>query len=250
MDCPVCGKFVANYTKCPYCGADIKHRISVKFLRVFSVLAIIIGLAILYFSAGKVQTYFKVAPDKVTKFMNFGFAGFEGVVKSVRYSQRYNSTYMTIDVKGTPITVIAYSKVAQQLYNLGLKPGSKIFVIGQIRFTGDKWKLLLMDISKVKILKKIDEKFGITAFEKAKEGEFVGIAGQIISTFDLGKGIKCVLKEEKSGKEVIVIFWKKIFNLKSQDLLNRNVKLKGKVTFYKGIKELIPLNKNDLVIYD
>jgi len=53
--CPGCGKFVGAYEKCPYCGTEMKKRMSIIFFKRAALVLAFGGLALLWFTATKMQ---------------------------------------------------------------------------------------------------------------------------------------------------------------------------------------------------
>ena len=53
--CPGCGKFVGAYEKCPYCGTEMKKRISIIFFKRAALVIAFGGLALLWFTAVKMK---------------------------------------------------------------------------------------------------------------------------------------------------------------------------------------------------
>jgi len=50
--CPSCGRYVGSYEVCPYCGARVRVRISLKVLTILALILSMGGVVALYF-AGK-----------------------------------------------------------------------------------------------------------------------------------------------------------------------------------------------------
>lgn len=53
--CPSCGRFVGAYEKCPYCGAELKKRMSLLLWKKIAVFGTLLGLAIMWFAATQMK---------------------------------------------------------------------------------------------------------------------------------------------------------------------------------------------------
>jgi len=49
--CPSCGRYVGPYHACPYCGARLTGRISIRVVKIVVILLATVGLVALWFAA-------------------------------------------------------------------------------------------------------------------------------------------------------------------------------------------------------
>src|SRR4029079_856342 len=77
--CPSCGRFVGPLEKCPHCGADVKKRLPLKYLRVACLLLALTGIGILlYVVSGASVPSTKIGNVGAT--MNYAYVRLVGTV--------------------------------------------------------------------------------------------------------------------------------------------------------------------------
>ncbi|MBA7620064.1 hypothetical protein ES703_27407 [subsurface metagenome] len=70
--CPSCGRFVGIHEKCPYCGAAVKKRMTVRFFRYGAVVVAVVGLILLYFAVRIIEIPTIKVKD-ITETMNWAY---------------------------------------------------------------------------------------------------------------------------------------------------------------------------------
>ena len=123
--CPSCGRFVGAHYKCPYCGAHIKHRLSLRLFKYGSVWMAIIGVAILYLVAIKVIHVPVVKVGDITGLYNFANAKIVGKVvkvKPLRGKKGKRSFSITVDDGTGEIRITAWGDVTEDIARLDRIP--------------------------------------------------------------------------------------------------------------------------------
>ncbi len=132
--CPSCGRFVGTYEKCPYCGARIHKRMSVRLFRWASVVIAVVGLFLLWVVARRIEAPLVKAAD-VTPTMNMAMVRVRGVLAAdPRLHPVYGSFNVPLRDSSGVFTVTAYSDVASSILR-GSDPhrGDEIEVTGLLR---------------------------------------------------------------------------------------------------------------------
>ena len=185
--CPSCGRYVGPYFSCPYCGASINKRLSLRFLKYASIVLAVVGLVYLYWIAKNIQApLVKIAA--VRKTMNFALVRVKGNVEGMPY---YNSDTRSFSFKlddGTgKIWVSCYSNVAKELFEKGLipLPGYRVEVEGPLSVKKDSLALTLNYWQKLKIISrpKIVYKGFPRRWSDLKVGKGIKLSGQITKNF-------------------------------------------------------------------
>ncbi len=149
--CPSCGRFVGIHEKCPYCGAAVKKRMTVRFFRYGAVVVAVVGLILLYFAVRVIEIPTIKVKD-ITETMNWAYVRIcgtltqdakcytvgekktvKGTITNVRtFSGGKGRTFTISDGTGT-IDVLVWGKLYNQIpQKASLNPGTSIQVSGEI----------------------------------------------------------------------------------------------------------------------
>ncbi len=159
--CPSCGRFVGTETRCPYCQAEIKKRLSIRVFKIISVLLSTLGLLMLLVYARNVKTP-EVTIKELGPLSNFAHVRIVGFAKrdaienqwgtlSFNVAQYYDKTGKLVtdrerikNCEEVEIRVTAYKKVTEQIAD-AQKPrkGELVEVEGQVRVQQNEASLLV-----------------------------------------------------------------------------------------------------------
>ena len=140
--CSSCGRFVGALTRCPYCGARVTTRLSVRFFRYAALLLGTVGLGLLYVMA-RTQPIPRIKIADVKPTMNFAYVQIAGTVsgdaRTFKEGGRIRSLRFMVDDGTGEITVNAYRSQAQALADAGRLPrlGDEVIVAGSLSVTAD-----------------------------------------------------------------------------------------------------------------
>ena len=144
-ECPRCGRFVGAYARCPYCGADVGQRMTVRVFKYGSLVLAILGLAVLLFAAiGSEVPTVEIGDLRAT--MNWAYVRVEGVVtRQPGYDPKTGALRLWIDDGTGEIMVSAYRSEAEELLAGGLLPvmGDRVALEGTLRIKEDFQYLVL-----------------------------------------------------------------------------------------------------------
>ena len=142
--CPSCGRYIGAADVCPYCGARVRTRISLKAITIFALLISTIGIGYLYYAAYQAKPPTIMIED-IKPEMNYARVKIVGyVVTSTVYNEATRSLYFRLkDVNGTwnaqfatdTIMVYAYAPTSEELIELEKLPisGDLVEVVGTLR---------------------------------------------------------------------------------------------------------------------
>ena len=138
-ECPSCGRFVGPLDACPYCGATIHRRLSLRMAKVAAVVLALGGLLALWVAATHAEPpTLSIADVKNT--MNWAYVRVQGTV--TRYPAYDPATgnlkFWVWDGSGD-LMVTAYRAEAQALLDAGLIPtiGDQATIEGTLRIKED-----------------------------------------------------------------------------------------------------------------
>lgn len=80
--CPDCGRYVGPYEACPYCGAPMAGRLSIRAVKAAAVLLATLGLGSLWFVARRTEVPV-ISIDQARAATNLAYVRIEGVVAVV-----------------------------------------------------------------------------------------------------------------------------------------------------------------------
>lgn len=155
--CPSCFRFTGTYEKCPYCGAMVFKRISVRFFRWGSLIFAFVGLFLLWMAARGIDAPV-VKVNSLEPSMSMGFVRVEGKITNVPILHpEWKSLYLRVNDGSGEVSINAYTEIAVKIMDkMTLGQGDTVSVKGMVRFKGKvpKPRLLLQSPSHIKILKK------------------------------------------------------------------------------------------------
>ena len=145
--CPSCGRFVGALTRCPYCGASVHKRLSIRIFRYAALLLGTVGLFFLYLMVRNREIPV-VKISEITPTMNFAYVRVAGRVISdtrvYREGDRVQSLGFVVDDGTGEIAVRAYRAVARELLSSNIFPrmGDRVTVAGSLSVSADDRILL------------------------------------------------------------------------------------------------------------
>lgn len=178
--CPGCGKFVGAYEKCPYCGTEMKKRISIIFFKRAALVLAFGGLALLWFTATKLQPPHIRIADINARYNN-AVVEIKGTVESVRTTGKDGISFEVDDGTGS-VKAQAFRGRAE-MRQLGNSPrvGDKVSVIGSVQLTDKYGTSLMINIpEKVKVTPAKREKVEIADIRLEQKGKLVEVTGEIV----------------------------------------------------------------------
>ena len=252
--CPSCFRFVGTYEKCPYCGAEVYKRISVRAFRWGSLLFAFIGLFLLWMAArGLKAPLKKIYELKPT--MSMGLVRVVGrVTNDPRLHPEWKSLYVKLDDGSGEISVNAYKEVAVVIEKNGLpRQGDTVSVQGMVRFQTGGAKILCQAPQHMEIVKKAarpeDAKpFKINQVTEAMEGKHVIVEGKLTKSGVLSFGAYSGTLKDETGDIIVWVEpfrWKKFPSAaKSKLATGAELRVRGKVTIYRKndskVLEVVP----------
>lgn len=151
--CPSCGRHVGPYEACPYCGARLEPRVSVRALRYGSLLVAVAGLAVLWFFSLRSPVP-EVKIGQVQATMNFAYVRVSGqVIRSPSYDA--DSSYLNFWIQDDTgeMMVSSYRGVTQDLLAAGKRPdvGDRATLEGTLRLREETPSLVLTSAETVRL---------------------------------------------------------------------------------------------------
>ncbi len=252
--CSHCGRYVGPVSKCQYCGAPVRTRISLRFFRWAAVLLATVGLGLLYFMSIRKEVPL-VQIGNIKNTMNFAYIHVEGRVPSAarvfRDGDSVSSVSFTLDDGTGDIEVKVYRKKAQVLVDAGKVPraGDRIAMDGSLNVSADRTTLYLQVPENLEILEHAKvEKTTLGDISSQRVGEIVSVTCLIeaVRPPNAGKQPWILEIKDDTGRMKLTIWQSIVGQLQNSELLTTGtlIKLRAEVSVYRN-KVRLKLNSAD-----
>ncbi|MDD5557920.1 MAG: OB-fold nucleic acid binding domain-containing protein [bacterium] len=237
--CPSCGKFVGAYERCPYCGTELKKRMSIVFFKRAALVVAIGGLLLLWFTATRLKAPL-IKVGEITPGYNNAVVEVSGKVVSARMTQEDGVSFMLDDGTGT-VKCQAF-RGRRQMRESGNLPhaGDEVSVVGQIQTT-DRWgtSIMINVPSNVKVKPVEVHRVAIGDITIEDKTKLVEITGEIVSAREV-RGNVFLTVGDTTGV-IDVPLWKADLERikdasyrKEITTVGREIRLAGSVDEYRG----------------
>ena len=250
--CPSCGRFVGPYTACPYCGASLSKRVSLKLVKITAIMLATLGLVGLWWLASHTEIpHLSVA--EVGGMMNFATVNIEGrVTRSISYDPETQYLGFWIDDGTGEIHITSYRDTTQALLQAHIIPalGDSVSIAGTLRIREDYAALtlnhpehLVLNSPAPAVMRSID----ITPLD---EGRRVVLQGEISSISTPYTDLTLLALQDAAGDMTITI--DDTVQALTGDLPEINagnvVMVTGTVTLYKGTPQVALGDSTELTL--
>lgn len=182
--CESCGGFIGPYERCPYCGARSRGRLSIRAIKIASVLMATLGLVALW-ALARTQEIPTVSTSDATAMMNLAYVRLEGhVSRNLSYDPESGYLAFWLGDESGEIYVSAYREVTEALIEQGSLPaiGDKVSVAGTLRIREDMTSLTLNVPQHVTFDRPPAQALKIKEITLLDAGTRVRIAGEVRAT--------------------------------------------------------------------
>jgi len=249
--CPSCGRFVGAYEKCPYCGATVSKRMSIKIFRYGSLILSFVGLAILYLiSVHKEIPLVKVADISPT--MNFAYIRVRGIVyRYPMFDEKLYSLTVHLNDGTDDIMIKAYRVTGLKLKELNKLPklGDIMDVEGTVRIRGNT-KILTINVpERVKIIEVSAKRIKLSEISDSFLNRKVTIIGYVYDIRYYRKYISLYIADIKGKNRVRVpINLNNIENNFGKLQVGYKVRINGVLSYYSKSYNIVPISSKDIII--
>lgn len=248
--CSSCGRFVGALTRCPYCGARVAKRLSVRMVRYAALLMGVVGLGLLYLMVRNREVpAIRIADIEPT--MNFAYVRIIGSVSSdarvFKEGQRIRSLRFMVDDGSGEISVTAFRSQAEALVEGNRIPrrGDRVEVMGSLNVTADGEIVMRLQVpDHLKIAPAEMDVTPLAEVTDALVGENILVEGIIHDVVAPGPDSKApwVVTIRDGSGEGQITFWRSIYDeIPNKVLLARGQRVRARVTV-KTYKEKLQLS--------
>ena len=248
--CPACGRYIGAYTTCPYCGTHIKERVSVKALKIFSLVFSVVGVILLWWAAGRHMVP-QIQAAEIDNRTNFAYVQMKGVVlRTPTYDEKNRTLSFQIDDGTGAVWVKAYGAQAEEIVKEGKvpAPGDTVEVEGTVRLKGDFVNLTVNLPEKLKIIKPKPIEIDIAEITDSLYGMVVKTVGIINYIRKYDNAMKIQLCSPNADACVESYFYYSRFPDLNPDEFERGdtLILVGMVSTYKNKLQLVPRSSEEM----
>lgn len=209
--CPSCTRFVGTYETCPYCGAAVFKRLSVRFFRWGSLVVAFVGLICLWLAARGIDAPLVKVQD-LTATMSMGQVRVEGkIVGRPSLHPEWKSLYVQIDDQTGTAMISAYDPVSREIMDtLTPAQGDVVSVQGMVRVQqGSPPKLQVQAAKHFRMVRRAPppeaaKATAVAGVTEAIRGKRVIVTGKLVRSGVLDFGAyKGILRDETGD----VVLW-------------------------------------------
>ncbi|GEM_PF-1310164 len=217
--CPSCGRFVGPKARCPFCGAGIQTRISVRLFKWGAVALAVLGLFFLYLWAVH-RDLSRVKVGEIVETMNMAYVEVQGEVGKVSpiRDEKGRLEYLSFEVDdGTGVARFkAYRHAAMSLESRDLLPrrGDKITAAGSVRIGEEgRVSLYLQTAEHVKLERKEAKRVSLNALDFDRIGEIVRVEGRVTRIYapEAESRVPYKVRLEEEGATGYLVVWQRMW---------------------------------------
>ncbi|MHC4600419.1 MAG: OB-fold nucleic acid binding domain-containing protein, partial [Planctomycetota bacterium] len=254
--CPSCSRFVGPKTRCPFCGASIHARMSVRLFRWGAMALAVFGLLFIYLWARN-KGITRVRLADVVETMNMAYVRVEGTVGRVSAGRdgKGRIEYMHFDLDdGTAVArVKAHRHVAGALETRDLLPrrGDRMVVAGSIRIEAEGRIVIFLQTADhvIRTPAEILE-VPLGEVDLTHVGKTVSVFGRVGSVYEPKGGSRQPYKVllRKEGATAMLTVWSRSWAALVEKGLREGVTVTARVTVgeYRGRVQLLLEGEDDL----
>ncbi len=247
--CPSCGRFVGPLGKCPYCGADIKKRVPLRYLKLACLVLSILGVVILVFAAsGAATPTTKIGNIGAT--MNYAYVRLEGTVtRGPLYDPDAQSLRFYVADDTSEIQAGAFREVTQDLIAADKIPtvGDRVILEGTLRVRDDFTSLNLSSADRVEIFPPTAKEITLGEVGYDDEWRYVALEGDVRDIRQPYEGLTLITLGDAGGELDVAMSGdiEKLRGALPAFELGDAVAVKGIITYFRDSPQLVLRHPND-----
>lgn len=207
--CPSCGRDVDDkQITCPYCGANLKRRLTITFFGILAILLAVGGLALLwnYATHAEIPT---VPIGQIEAAMNFAYVRIAGTItRNPNFNAEFESLSFWVDDDSGRMLVSAFGPDAHALIESDRVPalGDRIAVTGILRIRDESPSLTLNSPDTLELTRATASasRRELAALRIDDAMSAVKVSGQVRAVRVLDSGLRLITLRDLSGESDVV----------------------------------------------
>ncbi|MBN1921796.1 MAG: hypothetical protein JW892_11155 [Anaerolineae bacterium] len=248
--CESCGRFLGPYTTCPYCGARVAGRVSLRAVKVVAVMLALVGLLALWWIARRTPVPL-LTVEQAQGTMNLAYVRLQGrITRSLTYDPASGYLAFWVDDGTGEARVSAYRDVTADLLAAGVipAPGDEVELSGTLRIREDFVALTLNLAEHLRLKRPAPVAAKAGTLTVADAGLRVRLEGEVERIWLPYEGLTLITLRDGTG-EIPVVVDESLTALTGalpEVLEGQPLVVTGTVTLYRDEPQLSPASVADM----
>lgn len=252
--CPSCGQYTGRSEACPFCGAHQEGRLSIRAIKIATVLLAVAGLAVLWFVAVRAEAPL-VEIGQANAMMNMAYVRLQGrCIRAPTYDPESGYLSFWIDDGTGEMRVSAYRAETQAIIEQGRAPalGDQVEVAGTLRVHEDMVALTINAADQLRIARPEPVERSIGSITPEDVYLRVRVRGEVRAVYAPYEGLTLVTVRDATGSIPVAI---------SRDLIalsgaapaltvGQAVEVVAAVSLYRDAPQLVPASVADVILLE
>lgn len=250
--CHSCGRFLGPYTTCPYCGARVQGRISLKAVKIAAVTLALVGLVALWWAARQLPIPLLTA-EAAQGTMNMAYVRMQGrITRSLTYDPIGGYLAFWVNDGTGEVRVSSYRDVTQALLAAGKIPalGDAVEVAGTLRIREDYVSLTLNVAEHLQLNRPAPLAVKAGTLTALDEGLRVRLEGEVRRILTPYQGLTIITLRDDTGEIAVTVddTLTALTGALPEVLEGQTMIVTGTVTLYRDAPQLTPASVADIAL--
>ena len=205
--CPSCGREAGSHVTCPYCGANLKRRLTISLFGLLAVVLAIGGLALLwYVSVNTPVPVIRIGHVQAT--MNYAYVRVEGIVtRGAAFNADSESLTFWVDDGSGQLLVSAFRSDARALIEADRVPaiGDRVSAQGTLRVREEAPSLTVVAVDGLARATESAPARDLGSLTSADALSGVSVRGQVRAVREPRAGLRLITIRDASGEIDVAI---------------------------------------------
>jgi len=249
--CPSCGRYVGPYKVCPYCGARLAGRTSIRVVKIAAILLATVGLAVLWLAATRAEVpLIQIGQAGAT--MNMAYVRLRGrCTRTPSYDPQDETLGFWIEDSTGEIYISTYRAQTRQVIAAGRVPalGDQVEVAGTLRIREDFLALTVNVPEHLQIARAEPVDRDVGTLVPADQYLRVRVRGQVREVREPYPGLTLITIRDRTGAIPLVVSddLTALSGLSPTLSVGQSVEVVAAVSLYGDTPQLVPASLADVV---